>query len=472
MKSVPGNHPFSSSFTIGTSRSVVQTRVDVRLTGNTIGPVTGTITQNTYFHSSHGVYPVAVSGLVTHTSNVLQVLHRDVDNYADNNAIQPLLEVINQGNTTLALSGLTLRYYLTVENFTPLTNLTVPYAKLGASNVRVRYVPLAQPRQGSLGYIEYSFTSGAGNLAPGASTGAIQSYIAKADYSGFNELDDYSYASVHDRLMATSRITAYYNDVLVAGQEPATVTPRGYLVPYTESKNGPSATQIGTYLELRNEGNMPINYSDITIRYYFTADGSQPLTFELDYSALGIGAIRSQFIRINPPLATADTYLELSFANTGQLMPQSSTGLIRYRVSKVGGGRFDQRNDYSYQEQPANLSANPRMQVYVGNQKYWGNELGARQAATADARYEFNVLVLGNPVRDNKLTFDVVGARFESLQLQLVSAQGQLVAQKHVINAQDIERYQFTLSNQKAEIYLLNVSTPTQHKTVKVLKVE
>ncbi|RYF64019.1 MAG: hypothetical protein EOO39_27470, partial [Cytophagaceae bacterium] len=372
-----GNNPFSSSLTIGNSRSFVQTQIDVRLTGNSIGPVLGTITQNTYFRSSHSIYPVAVSGFVSGNSNALQVLHRDVDNYADNNAIQPLLQVVNQGTSSLPLSGLTLRYYLTVENFAPLTNLNVSYAQLGASTIRMRYVPLAQPRLGALGYIEYSFTSSAGNLAPGASTGPIQSYIAKANYSAFNELDDYSYASVRDKLVATSRITAYYNGTLVVGQEPSLVTPRGYLVPYTESKNGPSATQIGTYLELRNEGNLPINYSDIKVRYYFTPDGSQPLTFELDYSALGAAAIRSQFVRVNPPFATADTYLELGFANLGQLMPQSSTGLIRYRISKAGGGSFNQRNDYSYQEQPANLSPNPRMEVYVGSQKYWGNEPGA-----------------------------------------------------------------------------------------------
>ncbi|MBO0951776.1 cellulose binding domain-containing protein [Fibrella forsythiae] len=469
-----GNNPFSSSLTIGTSRSVVQTQIDVRLAGNTIGSVAGTITQNTYFHSSHGIYPVTVSGLVSGNSNVLQVLHRDVDNYADNNAIQPLLEVVNQGSTNLALSSLTLRYYLTVENFVPLTNLTVSYAKLGASNIRMRYVPLAQPGQGALGYIEYSFTPGAGSLMPGTSTGPIQSYIAKTDYSGFNELDDYSYASVRDRVQANQHITAYYNGTLVAGQEPSLVTPRAYLVPYTESKNGPSATQISTYLELRNEGNLPISYNDITVRYYFTTDGSQPLNFELDYTTLGMGNVHARFVQIRPPLTTADTYLELSFANLGQLMPQSSTELIRYRIQKADGGRFNQLNDYSYQEQHASLSPNARVAIYVGNQKYWGNEVGAgaRLAANTEAITDLDVLILGNPVRNDKVLFKVSGADSEPIQVELINTHGQVITHQQLLHSQDIQTHQLSLFNQEAGTYLLKVSTPTQRKTIKVVKTE
>jgi len=467
-----GSDPFSSSLLIGSSRSVVRTQIDVRLTGSSPGPVAGTITQKTYFHSSQGVYPVAVSGIVS-GSMAVQVLHRDVDNYANNNAIQPVLQVVNQGSSSLPLSGLTLRYYLTAENFAPLTNLFVFYAQLGASNVSMRYVTLAQPRQGALGYIEYSFTPGAGNLAPGANTGSIQTYIAKSNYTGFNELDDYSYATVRDRLLVNPRITAYYNGVLIAGQEPAFVTPRGYLVPYTESKNGPSATQIGTYLDVRNEGNLPINYRDITLRYYFTSDSPEPLKFELDYTTLGTGTVRGQFVKINPPLVTADTYLELSFADIGQLMPLSSTGLIRYHVSKLNGARFDQRNDYSYQEQPANLSSNARMAIYVGNQRYWGNDpgAGARLAFQPEGTSEFYVQLLGNPVQNNTLTFTVEGTS-EPLQMQLTNAQGRVISQQQLRGNSSKQHHQVSLENHGTGIYLLQISTPTQQQRIKVMKLE
>ncbi|QKZ14737.1 T9SS type A sorting domain-containing protein [Spirosoma sp. KUDC1026] len=99
--------------------------------------------------------------------------------------------------------------------------LSINYAQVGDRNVRLRYVPLNPARSGASGYVEYSFSPDAGSLAAGANSGNIQSYFAKADYSAQNELDDYSYATVRDQLVANPRITAYDNGVLIWGQEPA-----------------------------------------------------------------------------------------------------------------------------------------------------------------------------------------------------------------------------------------------------------
>lgn len=145
------------------------------------------------------------------------VLHRDVDN----NAVQPMLQVVNNSVGTLPLSAITLRYYLTVEGTPPLSILTINYAQVGNQNIKLRYVALNPVRQGATGYVEYSFTPEAGSLTPGANSGSIQSYFAKVDYSSLNELDDYSYATVLDQLLASPRITAYYNGALIWGQEPA-----------------------------------------------------------------------------------------------------------------------------------------------------------------------------------------------------------------------------------------------------------
>ncbi|MEZ0485144.1 cellulose binding domain-containing protein [Fibrella aquatica] len=409
---------------------------------------------------------------VTVTALQLQVLHRDVDNYANNNAIQPVLQLVNQGTEAIPLAPLTLRYYLTVEDASPLTNLSVRYAQLGASNVRLLYVPLEQPRQGAFGYVEYSFTPAAGSLAPGANTGAIQSYIAKADYSGLNELDDYSYATVRDRLVANPRITAYYDGVLIAGQEPALVTPVRQLRALTESKNGPSATQISTYLTVRNEGNLPVNYSDVKIRYYFTADGPQPLKFELDFTTLGAGNVKAQLVSLPNPLVNADTYLELSFTNLGQLSPLSNTGLIRYRITKPNGGRFNQTNDHSYQERPESLSENGRVVVYVGNERVWGTEPAtgaARRAVEAEPMPELTVQLLGNPVQGDAQV-EVTGALGQPLRYVLTDLNGRVITNRQIDQATATDRQTFSLSGQPAGVLLLRVSTPTQVKTVKVVR--
>jgi hypothetical protein len=62
------------------------------------------------------------------TRTALRVLHRDVDNYADNNAVQPMLQLLNEGTGSLPLSTITLRYYLTVESPSTLSNLLIFFA--------------------------------------------------------------------------------------------------------------------------------------------------------------------------------------------------------------------------------------------------------------------------------------------------------------------------------------------------------
>jgi hypothetical protein len=396
----------------------------------------------------------------------LTLLHRDVDNYADNNAIQPLIQIQNQGAGALPLSKLTLRYYLTVENGGTLGNLSVNYAQVGNQNVRLRYVPLNPTQTGATGYVEYSFTDGAGSLAAGANSGSIQGYFTKSDYGALFEPDDYSYNLFRDQLTGNLRITAYYDNVLIAGLEPGSTTQIRAVRALTESKNGPSATQINTYLEVRNEGNVAINYSDLKARYYFTSDGNERLQVEVDE-----GNISTQLVKLNTAVNGADTYLEIRFNQGGQLAPGTSTGTIRYRISKPDGGRFNQANDYSYQEQPQDRAQNSRVVVYTGSERIWGQEpSGSARIAFAEVGSELSVKVLGNPVREEQVSFEVTGAAGQPLLLRLVNAQGRVIAEQQLLSAEASQRHQLPMSGQGGSLFLLQVSTPIQSQTVKVIK--
>jgi cellulose 1,4-beta-cellobiosidase len=57
-------------------------------------------------------------------------------------------------------------------------------------------------------------------LAPGASTGEIQTRIHKSDWSNYDESDDYSYDPLKTAYTEWSKVTLYQDGGLIWGIEP------------------------------------------------------------------------------------------------------------------------------------------------------------------------------------------------------------------------------------------------------------
>ena len=58
-------------------------------------------------------------------------------------------------------------------------------------------------------------------MAPGAATGQIQDRFNKADWSNFNQANDYSFDAAATAYGDTARVTVYVNGALVSGTEPS-----------------------------------------------------------------------------------------------------------------------------------------------------------------------------------------------------------------------------------------------------------
>jgi len=101
-----------------------------------------------------------------------------------------------------------------------------------------------------------------------------------------------------------------------------------------------------------------------------------------------------------------------------------------------------------------------------------GNSTLTRLQSGSAENPGLQVTVLGNPVTGRELEVEVRGAEAQPLQLQLIDTQGKLMTERHVPAAQAVERHHLPVAGQAGNVLLLRVATPTQSKSLKVMKAQ
>jgi len=145
----------------------------------------------------------------------LVVAYRDGGNgSATDNMINPHLRLVNNGTQAVAYSNLTIRYWFTSEENNTL-NFWCDWAQLGTGFVNGTF-----GTANGMDYLEISLDAGAGSLDAGQNSGPLQTRFAKANWSPFNETDDYSYNATSTSFSPNDKITLYVNGSLVWGIEP------------------------------------------------------------------------------------------------------------------------------------------------------------------------------------------------------------------------------------------------------------
>jgi hypothetical protein len=168
-----------------------------------------------------GSVPAAQSSVLPAAPSGLKVQDRSHDNDNPDNTLYALYQVVNTAASAVPLSSVTMRYWFTNEAPADPLVFECDWAQVSCSNITARFVVLPSSVSKANMYVEISFKAGAGSLAPGQSTGEIQTRVHHVNWSNFNTIETYSFISDPSFVYKdTQTVTLYQNGALAWGVEP------------------------------------------------------------------------------------------------------------------------------------------------------------------------------------------------------------------------------------------------------------
>jgi endoglucanase len=145
-------------------------------------------------------------------------------------------------------------------------------------------------------------------------------------------------------------------------------------VQYTCFQDGSAPQGIEFGVRVANASAAPVTLNAITIRYWYTEDGTGTQQPSCVGAAPGCAAVSLAVRPVTPARPMADAFLEIGFVGAAMLAPNTDTGEIRITIGKTNAVSFNQPNDYSFRSTGANYVDAPNITAYQAGGLVWGTE--------------------------------------------------------------------------------------------------
>ncbi len=189
--------------------------------------------------------------------------------------------------------------------------------------------------------------------------------------SGFGKETSTTYPEIGEYLVTLTG-EAFENTVtatITIIVTPSTPFESDLSINYRNAGNSSTDNSINPHFEIVNNGVNTVDYSDLSIRYWFTSEDNNALNFWCDWAQIGTSSVLGNFGQEN-----GMDYLEVTFPNTSSLSGNSNSGAIQTRFAKTNWSNFNENDDYSFDDSKTSFSSHEQVTLYQNGNLVWGTE--------------------------------------------------------------------------------------------------
>jgi hypothetical protein len=165
---------------------------------------------------------------------------------------------------------------------------------------------------------------------------------------------------------------------------PPPPVPIGDLAVQYETRDEVADNELKPHLAIVNRGTTAVPLALLTMRYWYTADGSPSGTdyqeLNVDYADIGRitnggTSVKLSFAQVMPAEVGADHYIEVGFVGGDSLGAGQSTNQIEIRINWRGHTtNYDETNDYSWDGTKSSFTDSHTVTLYQSGVLIWGRE--------------------------------------------------------------------------------------------------